>query len=141
MAIPTIKTKFFAVVNKHLTDNGDPAIDPDDFLVNVPQVYTGTAYDRNTRLMLDAPLESTSVGRTTIYYDRINMATITGMQVEKGAATNLVDLLPAINELMGVQFLPADVVDVVLPSSGTFEMAASASNLIYIGAMIITLIV
>lgn len=141
MAIPTIKTKFFAVVNKHLQDNGQPTIDPADFTVNVPATYTGSAYNRNTRLVLDAPLESTSVGRTTIYYDRINLATITGLNVEKGAATTLLQLLPAINELMGVQFEAADVIDVVLPSSGTFELAASASNLIYTNAATLTLII
>jgi hypothetical protein len=141
MPVPDIKTKFFAVVNKHLSDNSKPTIDPDDFVVNVPQVYTGSAYNRNTRLVLDAPLDSTSVGRTTIYYDRINLATITGLQVEKGAFTTLHALLPSINELMGVEFLPADVVDITLPASGTFEMAATSSNLIYSGAMTLTLII
>ena len=141
MAVPTIKTKFFAVVNKHLQDNAQPTIDPNDFTVNVPSTYTGSAYNRNTRLVLDAPLDSTSVGRTTIYYDRINLSTITGLNVEKGSATSLVQLLPAINELMGVEFEAADVVDITLPSSGQFDMAASASNLIYTNTARLTLII
>ena len=141
MPIPSISTKFFAVLNKHLTDNSFPAIDPAAFVINAPTVYTGTAYPRNTRLVLDAPLESTSVGRTTVYYDRINLASITGLSVDKGAATTLLELLPAISDLMGIQLVALDVVNITLPASGTFSLQASTTNLIYTGLTSLTLIV
>lgn len=140
MAIPSVPTKFFAVLNKHLTDNSFPAIDPAAFVVNAPTVYSGTAYPRNTRLVLDAPLESTSVGRTTVYYDRINLASITGLQVSKGSATTVFELLPAINELMGIALDANDVVNGVLPASGAFNLQASATNLIYTGLSSLNLI-
>lgn len=140
MPAPTVQVKFFAVLNKHLTDNNFPAINPAEFVINAPTVYSGTAYLRNTRLILDAPLESTSVGRTTVYYDRINLASITGLQVSKGAATSIIELLPAINELMGITLTVNDVVNAVLPLSGTFSLEATSSNLIYVGLSTMTLI-
>ncbi len=140
MAVPTISEKFYAVTNKHLTNNSLPPINPNDYTVQAPEVYTGTTYARNTRLVLDAPLESSVVGRTTIYYSRIDMATaLQGLMVAKGSATTLIELLPALSEIIGVQLTANDVVPVNLPASGTFTLTASASNLLYIGSTTVTL--
>lgn len=140
MALPTIPQKFYAVVNKHLTNLSLPAIDPADYNVQAPETYTGTAYPRNTRLILDAPLESTVVGRTTIYYNRIDMGTaLTGLMVAKGSATTLVELLPALSDIIGVQLSANDVTPVNLPASGSFTLTASATNLLYSGSTSITL--
>lgn len=142
MAVPTIAQKFYAVVNKHLTNLSLPTIDPADYTVQAPETYTGTAYPRNTRLILDAPLESSVVGRTTIYYSRIDMSTaLTGIMVAKGSATTLIELLPALSEIIGVQLGANDVSPVALPASGTFTLTASATNLLYFGSTTITLTV
>lgn len=140
MTTPSVQTKFFAVLNKHLTDNLFPAIDPAAFVINAPTVYGGAAYPRNTKLILDAPLDSTSVGRTTVYYDRINLGGISGLQVSKGSSTTVFELLPAINELMGIALTISDVVNATLPASGTFSLQASATNLIYVGICTMSLI-
>lgn len=140
MSIPTVSQKFYAVVNKHLTNLSLPTINPADYNASTPEVYTGSAYPRNTRLVLDAPLESSVVGRTTIYYSRIDMATsLTGLVVAKGSATTLLELLPALNEAIGIQFGPNDVVPVNLPASGSFTLQASTTNLLYSGQVSITL--
>lgn len=141
MAIPTIRAKFFAVLNHQLQQNGKPTLNPDEFTVGAPTPYTGSQYARNTRIRLDPPLESTNVGRTTIFYNRINMSNIAPINVEKGSATSVIQLLPAINEMMGVEFSANDVMDAVLPASGTFQLTASAGNLLYINAMTMTLII
>lgn len=140
MTLPTVPQKFYAVVNKHLTNLSLPTINPADYTATVPEVYTGTAYPRNTRLILDAPLESATVGRTTIYYSRIDMATsLTGLIVSKGSATTLLELLPALSEIIGIQLAANDVVPVSLPSSGAFTLTASATNLLYFGSTSVTL--
>ena len=140
MAVPTISQKFYAVVNKHLTNLSLPTIDPADYNASSPETYTGTAYPRNTRLILDAPLESSVVGRTTIYYNRIDMAaSLTGLIVSKGSATTLIELLPALSEIIGVQLSANDVVPAALPASGSFTLTASATNLLYTGSTSVTL--
>lgn len=139
MAIATPREKFFAVLNKHLADNSYPTIDPAEYEVGTPTVYSASAYPRNTRLVLDAPLASTNVGRTTVYYDRIDMATITNIVIPKGSAVTVNDLLPAINEELGINLATTDIISAALPASGTFLLKASTSNMLYIGQATITL--
>lgn len=140
MSIPTVPQKFYAVVNKHLTNLSLPTINPADYNASAPETYTGTAYPRNTRLVLDAPLESSVVGRTTIYYSRIEMSTsLVGLIVAKGSATTLLELLPALSEIIGVQLAANDVVPLALPASGSFTLTASTTNLLYTGSTSITL--
>ena len=80
------------------------------------------------------------VGRTTIYYNRIDMAaSLTGLIVSKGSATTLIELLPALSEIIGVQLSANDVVPVALPASGSFTLTASATNLLYTGSTSVTL--
>lgn len=142
MALPTPSAKFFAVLNKFLTDNNKPVINPADYQSFAPTPYSGVRSQRTTLLVLDPPLNSTSVGRTTVFFDRIPMAGITGLNVEKGSATSLAELLPALNEALGIALSLTDLESVSsLPASGAMSVTASASNLIYTGTLTFTLVV
>lgn len=138
---PTPSQKFFAVLNKQLVDNGKDAVDPADYENPQPRPYTGTIYQSNTFLTLDPPLESTIVGRITVLYDRIDFADFTDIQIEKGSATSLMELLPQINEALGMELALSDVVDTTVPASGTMQVTASANNLIYYGTLNVELVV
>ena len=137
---PTPEMKFFAVLNKHLQDNAKDTIDPADYTKPDPKPYTGTIYQRNTYLVLDPPLESTIVGRITVVYDRIDFATFTNIRVEKGSSTSLMQLMPQINEALGIQMSMTDVVDTPVPVSGTMQVQASAGNLLYRGTLNVELV-
>lgn len=139
MAIASPRDKFFAVLNKHLADNSYPTIDPAEYEMGAPANYAGSAYPRNTRLVLDPPLSSPSAGRTTVYYDRIDFATVTNIVVPKGSAVTVNDLLPTINEELGIALASTDIISENLPTNGTFPLKASTTNLIYKGQATITL--
>lgn len=142
MPLPTPLTKFFAVANKKLTDQNKPTIDPADYPSVTPQPYSGVRSAHNTVVLLDPPLNSSAVGRTTIFYDRIDMATITGLSVEKGTATSLTELLPAINDALGIALSLSDFEPVgSIPASGPMSVTAAATNLLYKGTLTFTLIV
>ncbi len=142
MALPTPSAKFFAVLNKQLTDNNKPTINPAEYSSFAPTPYSGVRSQRNTLLVLDPPLTSTSVGRTTVFYSRIAMAEITGLTVEKGTATSLAELLPALNEALGIALSLSDLEPVAsLPASGMMTVTASATNLLYTGTLTFSLMV
>ena len=142
MALPSPMTKFFAVANKQLTDQNKPTINPADYSTITPVPYSGVRSPRNTVVLLDPPLNSTAVGRSTIFFDRIDYAGITGLTVEKGAATTLIELLPAINEALGIALALTDFEAVgSVPASGTMSVTASATNLLYKGTLTFTLAV
>lgn len=134
MSLPTPAAKLFAVINKWLSDNSKPTINPSDYTNLYPRAYSGVLFQRNTLLHLDPPLSSTITGRTSVFYDRIDMSTITGLSVEKGAATSFVELLPKINEVIGFQFTTSDFNNVdSIPLSGSMSITASPNNLLYTG--------
>lgn len=138
---PTTLQKFFAVLNRQLTENGKAAIDPTEFGTPVPQAYTGTLYQRNSFVVMDPPIASSIVGRITVMYDRIDFTQFTGIRVEKGAATTLLQLLPAISEAIGIEFTVNDFNNVTLPASGTMTLVASPGNILFTGNLTFELVV
>jgi hypothetical protein len=127
------KAKLFAIYNQDRINNGLPTIMPDDFDMGTPEAYSGSRSPKNTRLYLQPKPSSSAVGRITLYYDRINLATITNLTLVKASEANIVDLLPKINTELGVALVAADIVNTTLPASGPFNLTASATNLVYTG--------
>lgn len=141
-ALPTPRTKFFAFVNRTLTDQNKDTLVPDDYPTVTPVPYSGVRSTRNTVVFLDPPLNSSAVGRSTVFLNRIDLSTVTGLVVEKGTATTFLDLLPAINDALGMNFSITDFTTVAsLPASGVMTITASATCLLHFGTLTFTLAV
>lgn len=140
MALLTPKDKLMAVYNAELQANGKPTIDPADFDMSAPAAYSGPRSTRNTVIYLQPLAASPSFGLATIYYNRVNLATVTSVRVTKGSAATLTDLLPALNIQLGLEFVAADFSPVTLPSApGTFTLTATSTNLVMTGSTTVTL--
>ena len=106
----------------------------DDFNLDPPQNYSGSRSPKNTRVYLTPKPSSANVGRITLYYNRIDLATIASLMVTKTTQTNVVDLLAQINDELGVTLVASDIVNTTLPSASPFALTATATNLIYTGS-------
>ena len=80
---------------------------------------------------------SAAFGRITVYYNRINLATITGQKVVKGSATTVTQLLPEINEELGVELTSLDIEEAPLGIASTFTLTAAPNSYIFTGSTII----
>ena len=130
MALPTPEEKLAAMFNKDRADNSLPLIDFNEYVFQAPAPYVGV---RNTRIYALPALSSLYVGRISITYDRINFNTVTNVSVVKGSATTVHQLLPAINEELGIALSTTDVVDAALPASGGFTLTATSVNKLFTG--------
>lgn len=134
MPLVTPKEKLIAIYNQDRVNNGLAVIVADDFDLDAPAVYSGSRSPKNTRVYLTPKPSSANVGRITLYYNRIDLATITSLMVTKTTEANVVDLLSQINDELGVTLVTSDVVNTTLPSTGPFTLTATATNLIYTGS-------
>ena len=121
MALPTPEEKLAAMFNKDRADNSLPLIDFNEYVFQAPAPYVGV---RNTRIYALPALSSLYVGRISITYDRINFNTVTNVSVVKGSATTVHQLLPAINEELGIALATSDVADAALPAFCRLEQHA-----------------
>lgn len=135
MSIPTPEEKLAAMFNKDRADNSLPLIDFNEYVFQPPTPFTGV---RNTRIYAIPALSSLYVGRISITYDRINLNTVTNVSVVKGTATTIHQLLPAINEELGIKLAATDVADGSLPSSGGFTLTATSVNKLFTGSTTIS---
>lgn len=128
------KIKIMAVYNKLREDASNPTLDIEDYNFGLPEPYSGPRSPKNTRIKL-TPKPSTGIyGYILLYYNRIDLSTLTGFSVEKGSATTVLGLLPAINEEMGVELEPTDVEEAPLGTGTSFTLTASPQNMIFIGS-------
>ena len=134
MPLVTPKEKLIAIYNQDRVNNGLAVIVADDFNLDPPQNYSGSRSPKNTRVYLTPKPSSANVGRITLYYNRIDLATIASLMVTKTTQTNVVDLLTQINDELGVTLVASDIVNTTLPSAGPFTLTATATNLIYTGS-------
>ena len=134
MPLVTPKEKLIAIYNQDRVNNGLAVIVADDFNLDPPQNYSGSRSPKNTRVYLTPKPSSANVGRITLYYNRIDLATIASLMVTKTTETNVVDLLTQINDELGVTLVASDIVNTTLPSAGPFTLTATATNLIYTGS-------
>lgn len=134
MSLVTPKEKLIAIYNQDRVNNGLAVIVADDFNLDPPQNYSGSRSPKNTRVYLTPKPSSANVGRITLYYNRIDLATITSLMVSKTTEANVIDLLTQINDELGVSLVASDMVNTTLPSAGPFTLTATATNLIYTGS-------
>lgn len=139
MALLTPKEKLIAIYNADLIANGKTAINVDDFDMSTPAAYSGPRSTKTTVIYLQPKASSPNIGLATIYYNRINIGTITTLKVTKGSATTLTELLPNLNTELGLTFSATDFSPVSLPSSGTFTLTATATNIAMTGSTTVTL--
>lgn len=131
------KRKLVAIYNKDRADAGLQPISYDDYNFSNPTPYSGVKSANNTRVYLTPKSTSAAFGRITVYYNRINLATITGQKVVKGAATTVTQLLPEINEELGVELTSLDIEEAPLGIASTFTLTASPNSYIFTGSTII----
>lgn len=128
------KLKIIAIYNKRRADKGLLPIDVNDYDFTLPLVYVGPRSTKNTKIYLIPKTSSAEFGRITIYYDRIDLATVTGAKVIKGSATAVSQLIEEINEELGIYLTTLDVEEAVLPAGNFFTLTASPQCLLFTGA-------
>lgn len=133
------KIKIVAIYNKDRTTNSLPTIVGADYTFSLPEIYSGPRSTKNTRVKLTPKADSGVYGNITIYYDRIDLATLTGFSVVKGAATTVLGLLDKVNEEMGIELTSVDVEEAALGVSNNFTLTASSQCMIFIGSTTIAL--
>jgi hypothetical protein len=133
------KNKIVAIYNKQRTDNSLPTIEGDDYTISLPEVYVGPRSPSNTRVKLTPKVESLNYGDIRVYYDRIDLSTLSGFSVVKGTATTVLGLLAKINEELGVEMTATDIEEAALGVAVNFNLTASPQNLIFIGSTVIGL--
>lgn len=110
-----------------------PPILATDFDFTPPEVYSGPRSTRNTKVFLLPKSVSGNYGRITIYYDRINLNTLTGITVIKGSNTRIYQVIGQLNEETGMNMSSADLVDDPLAVSGSTTITASTGSYLFTG--------
>jgi hypothetical protein len=128
------KLKIVAIYNKRRIDQGLSPINVADYSFSNPIQYAGVKSTKNTRIYLTPNTSSSQFGRITIYYDRIDLSSVIGARVIKHDATTIVELLPSINEELGVELTALDIVDGQLTDNLNFVLRASANSLVFTGS-------
>jgi hypothetical protein len=128
------RNKIMSVYNRLRQLAGNPELDLEEYNFSVPQPYSGPRSPANTVIVL-TPIPSSGIyGSITLYYDRIDLSTLTGFSVARGSATTVLGLLEELNEELGVALTPIDVEEAALPVGSSFTLTASSQNLIFIGS-------
>lgn len=143
MPIPELnpRNKLISIYNLLRTADGQVPFDLEDFNFGTPVPYSGPRSTKNTQIIL-SPKNSLSIyGKTILYYNRIDLATLENFSVVKGTATTVLGLLSAINEELGVELEDFDVQEAALGIGADFVMTASATNMIFTGSITIGFVV
>lgn len=127
------KIKLAAIYNLKRVEKGLLPINIDDYNFTLPLPYSGPRSVKNTKVYLLPKTSTAEFGRITIYYDRIDLATITGAKVSKGTATAVSQLIDEINEELGIYLDVLDIEEAVLTADPTFVLTASPQCLLFTG--------
>lgn len=113
--------------------------------LGVPTANANPAIERDTQMVVTARPGLNIVGSVTVYYNRVDLKDFVGsksLAIEVGTATRLKDLIPKINDLLGINLTSADYLDVALPAYvGTFNesydiaLVASPTSWVYKGSL------
>ena len=133
------KSVILSVVNQ--MENTSITVDDVDF--GIPQRANGTLPVRNTKIVLSPKQSSGYYGNKTIWYNRIHISELGPITVQKGTATSMWGLIPAINAKYGIYLSTTDIIDAALPVNQTGEIAVTlnisqASLMFYAGPVIQT---
>lgn len=135
------KNKLISIYNLLRTADGQVPLDLEDFNFGTPVPYSGLRSAKNTKITLSPKNSASIYGKSILYYNRIDLATLDNFAVVKGTATTVLGLLPAINEELGVELEDFDVLEAALGAGPSFTLTASATNLIFTGSTSIDVIV
>lgn len=132
------KAKLFAVYNQNLVDRGLVPIDPTQFEMQPPTVFSGPQSPLNTRAKVIPKSQTNSFGTINFYWNRENLATaLTNPKIVKGSATTVHEAIAAINDELGVEMSTSDFVDAFLGSTN-FTLTATPTNLVFTGSATFT---
>ena len=129
----TPKEKMFAQVNKQRTTQGLAVLDHNEFTLDIPQAIVGSQTNRNTKCLTFPTAASTFVGPISLFYDRIDLATITTVYVVKGTALNVNDLIPELSLKLGLQFAAGYFENTALPNTPSFTLRATTESALHTG--------
>lgn len=129
--------KIYAAYNVKRVDRGLTPIDPEDFEMQDPVVFSGPQSTLNTKIQLLPKLASNAFGTINLFYDRVNLDTLVTPRIVKGSATTVFEALPAINEELGIVLEERDVVDGSL-GANDFTLTATPVNKIFTGSKVFT---
>lgn len=88
----------------------------------LPQRATGSLPVRNTKILITPKSDSGYYGIKTLWYNRIHISELGNIVVNKGTATTVSQLLPAINSKYGISLTAGDIVDEALSPAQTGEI-------------------
>lgn len=99
---------------------------PDD---PIPSPYASRPGAANTFLRL-VPIGSGSA--IEIYYDRIDLADVTLMEVIRGVAIDISGIIDQLSEKIGIECTIDDFENIPLPGTESFTLTASLTNLAFL---------
>lgn len=114
--IPTAKEALYSLINRV---NGTE-FSVSNTTLSAPQINTNPAFaSKNTSVQLSGIPSTGKVGTVTLYYNRRQIAEWLGgavFECTKENETRIVDLLPRLNDDLGLKILEEDIIDNALPS-------------------------
>jgi hypothetical protein len=133
------KVKLISVYNAYRAANNKDPLEVTDYNFGVPEEYSGPKSTKNTKIILTPTPTSPAYGTIILYYNRIDLANLTGFSVEKGSATTVLGLLDKINEELGVELTPMDVEEAALGAGSSFTLTVTDQCMIFYGSTTIGL--
>lgn len=135
------RNKLISIYNLLRTADGQVPFNLEDFSFGTPETYSGLRSTKNTKITLYPKNSASIYGKTILYYNRIDFATVQSFSVVKGTATTVLGLLAAINEELGVELSDTDVEEAALGNGASFTLTASPQNMIFTGSATIGFVV
>lgn len=136
------KNKLVGVYNVVRVAAGKATISADDYNFSVPAPYSGPKSPNDTIITLTPKPSAPSYGTIILFYNRINLANLTGFSISKGTATTVLGVLTKINEELGVELSTLDVLEGALPAAGNnFNLNVTPECMIFYGSTSIALTV
>lgn len=131
--------KIWAIYNQDRINRGKLAVNPVEFELQSPELYTGPrSPTTNTRVKAIPKSAINSFGTFNFYYNRENLATaVVNPKIVKGSLTTIHGAIAEINEELGIASTIADWVDGNLGSTN-FTLTATPENLIFVGSVTFT---
>ena len=134
------RNKIVGVYNVLRIAAGKTAILATDYNFTLPLPYSGPRSPKDTIIKLTPKPTSPYYGTIILYYNRINLANLTGFSITKGSATTVLGVLAKINEELGVELTPNEINEGALPAVGSsFTLSVTSECMVFYGSALIAL--
>ena len=113
-----------------------------DFYFGLPEPVAVAGHPGNTRLTITPKPGFSRYGRITVYYHRINLATVSldhPAVITQGNAVTVKDVIEALNTLYNLDLTDEDYLDTPL-TTGTLMFAAAPNSTKYVGAFTVKVV-